>query len=310
MAGSHVLIAANPKSGAKSGRAKVGTLHAILSQRGLTVDICESLDELQQKSHALAETQLLHSVVAAGGDGTAAEVINRVPQGIAVSVLPLGTENLLAKHLGMTGDVEQCAATVTDGTIVQLDAGLANNRMFLVMLSCGFDAVVVEQMHSQRRGHINRWTYTKPIVHALRNYSYPRIRVHVEAQDCGPNAGSQGAEPGAIDFETAWFFAFNVPRYAANLQFCPQAVDCDGLLDLCTFERGGILRGVGYLAQLWIGRHQQLSHFRHARVKKFTLSSITRVPYQVDGDPGGELPLTVEVLPGRMTLLKPQASKS
>jgi diacylglycerol kinase family enzyme len=35
------------------------------------------------------------------------------------------------------------------------------------------------------------------------------------------------------------------------------------------------------------------------------VESIQPVPFQIDGDPGGVLPLEIEVLPGRMTLLGP-----
>jgi hypothetical protein len=43
----HVLIAANPKSGATSGRARVEQLQQQLTQRGLHSAICYSLPELQ-----------------------------------------------------------------------------------------------------------------------------------------------------------------------------------------------------------------------------------------------------------------------
>ena len=60
----------------------------------------------------LAERGELRGVVAAGGDGTVAEIVNRVPDGVPVTVLPLGTENLLAKYLGIGREVESVGETI------------------------------------------------------------------------------------------------------------------------------------------------------------------------------------------------------
>ena len=295
-----VLIAANPKSGATSGRSKVCELRDALQSCGFNVEICESLELLQLRSLQLFAASRLQAVVSAGGDGTAAAVVNLIPVGVPVVILPLGTENLLAKHLGVTGDVAHALEAVRAGKLLRLDAGSADGRLFLIMLSCGFDAEVVQQLHSTRRGHISRWTYTKPIWHAIRTYPYQLI--DVECED------GTGCEP--VIYSAAWLFAFNLPRYAANLAFCPQACGSDGLLDICSFAQGGNLRGVSYLAHLWLGRHQRLKDFRHISAKRLRLQSRGVVPYQIDGDPGGTLPLTVEVLPERLTLLVPSRSSS
>lgn len=322
VSGTHVLIAANPRSGASSGRAKVRELHAALEAAGFAVEVCESLELLSRRSCQLSQCGQLRAVVSAGGDGTAAAVVNLIPVGVPMVILPLGTENLLAKYLGLSSDIQTVAGAVRDGRLLRLDAGLAGGRLFLVMLGCGFDAEVVQELHAAREGHISRWTYSKPILRAVRNYQYPLIEVECDldaycAADAAARspgfAGSEiaglGSTPEApLRFSTAWLFAFNLPRYAANLPFCPQADGSDGYLDLCSFARGGTLRGLSYLTYLWLGRHQSLSDFRHMKAKRFRLRSQGNVPYQIDGDPGGTLPLDVEVLPERLTLLVPKTA--
>ncbi|MGN6547566.1 MAG: diacylglycerol/lipid kinase family protein [Aureliella sp.] len=312
----HVLIAANPKSGASSGRSKVCELRAALEATGHVVEICDSLQWLSQRSAQLAAGGCLRAVVSAGGDGTAAAVVNLIPVGVPMAILPLGTENLLAKYLGLTSDVASVASAVGDGRLLQLDAGLAGGRLFLIMLGCGFDAEVVQQLHAAREGHISRWTYSKPIWRAVRSYQYPLIEVECDHGSFfvsgPPGSAPASSEPDLsggeqpLQFSTAWLFAFNLPRYAANLPFCPQADGSDGYLDLCSFARGGTLRGLTYLTHLWLGRHQRLSDFGHVKAKRFRLRSQGVVPYQIDGDPGGTLPLDVEVLPGRLTVLVPK----
>ncbi len=113
----------------------------------------------------------------------------------------------------------------------------------------------------------------------------------------------RSAEMTVESYSAAWLFSFNLPRYAANLNFCPQADGSDGLLDICSFARGGTWSGFYYLFQLWLARHHRLKDFRHTRASRFRLTSEVPVAYQIDGDPGGHLPLEIDVLPDRLRLL-------
>ena len=111
----------------------------------------------------------LRVAIAAGGDGTVAELVNRTEPGTPISVYPLGTANLLATYLGITADPREMTRVVSDGATIQLDAGRANGRLFLLMVGCGFDADVVERLHRHRNGHIHYWSYAKPILESICN---------------------------------------------------------------------------------------------------------------------------------------------
>ena len=295
-----VLIAANPMSGAASSAGLVASLASHLEGRGLKVRVIESLELLQSEASRLWAAGCLRAVVSAGGDGTVAALANLLPAEVPILILPLGTENLLAKHWGLTNDVHQAAATLLEGTAIRMDVGLANGKIFLVMLSCGFDAEVVRRMHKTRRGHINRWSYSGPIISSLARYSFPQI----------PHVFDSEQEAG----EAAWLFVFNVPRYAASLNFCPQADPTDGQLDVCTFRHSGAARGMFYLLQLWFNRHQKLGDYHHRRCRKIRIEAplggdgkLLEVPFQIDGDPGGVLPLEISIVPQRLKLLIPKS---
>lgn len=317
----HVLIAANPKSGAGPSGKRVAELQGALATAGYECHIEYSLDKLCQQAGLLAATGRLRAVVSAGGDGTAEALANLLPAHIPLLLFPLGTENLLAKHVGITGAVSQSCEILRAGARLSLDVGRANGKYFLVMLSCGFDAEVVRQMHSIRTGHINRWSYARPIVRSLARYRFTQLNWAAQPTGQQQGMGDQPIEAAAghqaSQFQrnsAAWLFVFNVPRYAASLDFCPQADPTDGLLDLCTFARSGIVSGLGYLARLWLGSHQRMQGFSHQRCSRLEIpapidhnGNHLDIPYQIDGDPGGVLPLTIDVLPARLTLLVPEA---
>ena len=104
-----------------------------------------------------------------------------------------------------------------------------------------------------------------------------------------------------------WVFVVNLPCYAARLQFAPGALGTDGKLEVATFRYGSLLQGFRYLSYLWTHGLSRLSASDYGRLqaRRIRIEADAPVRYQLDGDPGGLLPLAIEVLPGRLTLLAP-----
>jgi diacylglycerol kinase family enzyme len=275
----------------------VQRLADLLTVQDFETEVISEVDQLEQRSDEYQQSGSLRAVVAAGGDGTVALVANTTPIGTPISTMPLGTENLLSKYLGLTANPEDVCQTVCAGTPLRLDAGEAGGRLFLLMAGCGFDADVVRRLHLERRGNIRHLAYAKPILDSIRNYDYPELRVYCE------NASGQLGEP----LSARWVFVVNLPKYARGLQIVPDARGDDGLLDVCTFRRGSFLNGIRYLGGVILGRHRSFRDCRTVRSRRLRIESDKPVPFQLDGDPGGTLPVDIRVLPQRLTLLIPAA---
>jgi diacylglycerol kinase (ATP) len=314
----HVIIAVNPKAGATAADGRVARLADLLQQQGLEVAVLSNLDAVADQSNRLHSHGCLRTLIGVGGDGTAAELVNRTLPGVPLTILPSGNENLLARHFGLGSSPEECAKTVLSRALVQCDAGRANDRIFLVMCSCGFDADVVHALHLRRTGHVNSASYFNPIMDTIRHYEYPEL--HIYWNDGGgagvPPAAAVQSEPGAEASPppepsdgVRWLFAFNMPCYGGGLQIAPEADAADGLLDVCTFRHGGLLHGLYYTAAVLTGTHQWLSDFAQRRSGSLRVTSAAKVPYQLDGDPGGFLPVEIAVVPNRLTLVVPQEKR-
>ncbi len=103
-----------------------------------------------------------------------------------------------------------------------------------------------------------------------------------------------------------WAFACNLPRYGWGIPLAPKAKGDDGVLDVCTYGGSSLLRGCCFAAAAQFGGwHQRLPGCRMQRAAKLRFTSEESVAYQLDGDPGGVLPVEVEVLPKRLALLVP-----
>lgn len=290
-----VLVALNPRSGGQERSGLIRDCLQAIEFKGFKAIAETSVEALCELAHEERAAGRLRAVVSAGGDGTLALWANRLPSDVAIAVLPLGTENIVAKCLGCRASAADLATTLAEGREVQWDAGVANGRIFLAMLGAGFDAEVVRRLHSARRGHISYLSYVSPILQTIATYRYPEMRIVVWPEE--------GAEP--IALPARWAFIANLARYALGLEFCPTAEPSDGLLDGAFFARSGLLSGLRYLWKIRRGRHVADPSVRCVSGVRFRLESEQPAAYQLDGDPGGVLPVEVSVAPGRLRLLVP-----
>lgn len=234
-------------------------------------------------------------LVAAGGDGTLSLAAKlAMPFDSPIVPMPMGTENLLARHLEYRGDAESVVKCIEQNESHRIDAmstTIGNRqRLSLVMATAGFDASVVRQVHLQRSGHIRKWTYASPIVRSV--LKYPFSEITVQADDQPP-------------IQCRWAMVFNVAAYAANLSIAPQAAPDDGWLDVVCFRGGGVWDGIRYLAGVLAGRHARLADVTNLRAKNVSFGSHQRIPIQCDGDYGGRLPARIECRPGAVRMLRP-----
>ncbi len=285
-----VVIFTSPKAGSGAGRDQLPQLTARLRDLGIVVDTIASVEELKRATDESPSC----IVVAAGGDGTLALAAASIRDDVPIVPMPMGTENLLARHYGYRCDASQVVDTIRFGEPKRIDVGIANGKPFLIMATCGFDAEVVRAMHLTRRGHINRFSYLRPIARAMTRYRFPEIEIRVD-----------GGEP----IRAGWAMLFNLPRYAASLAIEPAAVPDDGLLDLVAMKGRSVARGVMYLAGIKTQQHLQFSDIARLRGSSFRIGVAeggrNRIPYQVDGDYAGRLPVEIETMPGRVKLLMP-----
>ncbi len=96
----------------------------------------------------------------------------------------------------------------------------------------------------------------------------------------------------------------NGRTYGGGIPICPDADPADGLLDLVLVRPAGRLRLLRLLPRVYRGTHGGVPEVSIRRVRSVRLSSPGVTAY-ADGDPIGALPLTVDVVPGALTIFTP-----
>lgn len=289
-----VAVQRNPKSGSGRQRALLVDLIRGLRRRGLRPCVFKDRQRLADRVGDPRRRAGLVCIVAAGGDGTVADVFNRFP-GVPIAILPMGTENLLARYLKIPASGDEVARLIAAGSLRKFDLGLLGTRRFALMVSAGVDADVVRLTHAARQGHISHATYIQPILESLRTYDYPPMRVVV---DDAPSP-----------YSARLAVIMNIPAYALGLPVAREARGDDGRLDLRLFERGSAFQMVRYLCNLALGTHERLPDVISLTASRVRIDADRSVPLQADGDPAGFTPAEISLLPGALEVYAPEGSR-
>ncbi|MDA8743180.1 diacylglycerol kinase family protein [Rubripirellula amarantea] len=304
-----VVLFTSPKAGSGKNRDQIDRLISRLRQANNSASVTANVAELD----ALLRQTVKPIVVAAGGDGTIGLVASRLAvlqtldNGAPARLIPMpmGTENLLARQFGFRADADYVFDKIYHGHSTPIDLGFVGQKPFLSMVTCGFDGEVIRAMHLTRRGHIRRFDYWRPILRAIRHYRFPPIMI--EAEGVPPSDDSQEDDVGGNDstrtIQCGWAMAFNLPVYAGGMTIEPHAKPNDGLLDVIAFQGRSILSGLRYVAGIRLGRHLEFPDVVRFRATTLRVHSSHRVPFQLDGDYGGKLPIEIRVEPSAIELL-------
>lgn len=182
-------------------------------------------------------------IVAAGGDGTLADVINAVDTSrMPVAYLPLGTGNAMRHALKYKGSLADIARRIRDGQIRDFDLINCDETYRAFTVSIGFEGTVVklrDQYVSQ--GAVGFKTYFKAVLISYFK-KYKRTHARVVIDD-------------AV-FEVEKLLSLMVvkhPYYGYGMNVVPQARFDDRQLHICCLNPGPFKAVVGGITAFTIG---------------------------------------------------------
>ncbi len=288
-----VAVVANPYSGARSNQQIVRDCCQLLAQRGLDSVV---LWNGQERCRLATDPELRRRcvcVIAAGGDGTASAVASTTTE-FPLAILPLGNENLLARHLRFTNDLTALTDAIYRGKARRIDLGAVGPRRFAVMLTVGLDALIVHRVacwRAQGEGlrRIRHFNYVRHALSSLCLDVPPRLTVTANGQT----------------HEGSWLLVFNVPRYALGLRFAPGTRDDDGLLHYVLLRSGSRLAAPGLYLRAALGRCAG-SGVITGTATELTVASAEVAAVQADGDTWDYTPTTVRIAPAALQVIDPR----
>lgn len=164
-----------------------------------------------------------YGVLACGGDGTVNETARALANSsTALGILPAGSGNGLARHLGIPMDIPMALDIIEADNVVASDFGTVNSRPFFCTFGLGFDAAVSHRFARRRR-------------RGLLSYVSSTISEYLQYR---PQTYTVSAN-GKILTEKAFLIAVcNASQWGNNAYIAPQASITDGLLDITIVHSG------------------------------------------------------------------------
>jgi len=226
-----------------------------------------------------------------GGDGT----YNEAARGLlnsdtAMLILPGGSTSVLAYELGVSRDPVQALTTQLDaGPRAMSIARTDHGQVFLLMLSVGPDARILLRTPSWLKRRLGKlgigW---QSLVEFLKG-NLPRFEVSMDGEVS----------------EVAWCIAGNSRTYAGPYRATPGADPFSPGLEVVTLHRHGRTRAVPFFFAIFLERHLRLRGVKRHSTLSLELRGPETIPYQLDGDHAGFLPVRAFSTDDRVIVLPP-----
>ncbi len=278
-----MLIIFNPAAGRRRAQ-RLWRVLDVMVQNGVQLELAETTHRGHATELAQAASRRgARMVVAAGGDGTIAEVAAGLAgSDTPLGIIPLGTANVLAHELGLDFAPADVAACLAFGRTRALWPGLARSpegtRLFVQMLGAGFDAEVVHHLPLGLKRVFGRAAYVLQGLRETMRYGFPPIRIRIDGVET--QAGSVIVSKGRF--------------YGGHYTLAPDASPMAPGFTVAMFDRAGPWSALAYGTALTLDMMTRMPGIRLARADEVQIGAHNT---QADGDPSGCGPTTIRNAP-------------
>lgn len=287
-----ILFMINPGAGKGHTDTIKRFIHREMRKRGLDYDFFSHEDMNRAKEVVKAYAESYDIVVSVGGDGTNQFILECLMETNQrnLGILPTGTGNDFAKALGFKGSFPKSLRRILDGSPHPTDIGKVGNRYFLNTASMGFDVEVIETYDALPRPKLGSLSYLLSVFLNIFTYESKPFSLSTEGEE--------------VKGEHLLFVCGNGRYYGGGMPIAPKADPSDGYLDLVRIHDISNKNVAKFLPKLARGRHLGIREFvDFRRVKKVTVDFENGELLNLDGELFPvESPLTIEVLPGEISL--------
>ncbi len=307
------LLVVNPKSGGGQTGRTFGDLRGAIEKRLGDVDVV--FTERSGHGIELAEAGAREDrelVIAVGGDGTFSEIVNGVMRSgkkTRVAIIGQGTGGDFRKSLGIDHRLDKYLDAIASKKERVIDVGKARfpaaraalapgkrhmDHFFVNILSAGMGGLVDEYVASGSRALGPTAAYFLASTKALMRTQRGKLRCVVD-----------GEETRRMD---SYMIAFcNGQYFGSGMHVAPMAKLDDGKLEVVSMDAPSKLAFATFSRKIYDGSHMRsplVTHFTCSRIEVDLDNEDARETFRldVDGEPLGGLPLTIEVVPKALTL--------
>lgn len=265
-----ILFIINPVSGV--GRQKIveSAIEKYLDKSKFSFEIAytEYVNHAFEIAYAKKD-QEVDIIAVVGGDGSVNEVAKALKNSnVCLAIIPAGSGNGLALHLGIPTDVEKAVQSLNIFGPQQMDTCMLGKHFFVGTAGIGFDGLISHKFaQSKKRGF---WTYVKTTIKEYFKFNPFKINLTI---------GNK------VIMQEVMFVTFaNSRQFGNNAIISPLSKSNDGLIEICVMKKHNMFK------YLWLGvlLFTRRVH-KSSLVKYFSIqSAFVEAEYQfahIDGEP-------------------------
>lgn len=208
-------------------------------------------------------------VVAVGGDGTVNEVARGlVGTGKTLGIIPCGSGDGLALHLGISRNVRKALDVVRKGKTAVLDCAQIDGRPFFSVCGVGLDAIVSERF--ARAGSRGLHTYISEAVRTWKGFVPGKYRIKLDGR--------------SISREAVLITVGNSNQWGNGARVTPLARTDDGKLDVTVVSMFRTAEIPVLAWRLMTGSFNRSGRVECLRAENLEIIRASEGPAHFDGD--------------------------
>ena len=210
------------------------------------------------------------AVIAVGGDGTVNEVgRGLIGTGTALGIIPCGSGNGLARHLGISLDPFKAVKWLDKSIFTDIDYGMIEDHPFFCTCGVGFDAKVTDAF--SKAGTRGLITYMESILKEIATY-------HNETYKLSFDNSSE-------TFEAFFITCANADQWGNNAFIAPSASLQDGMLDVIAAHPFSVVDAPLIAFQLFNKLIEKNPNVSVRKCQELTIARQSEGPAHYDGEP-------------------------
>ena len=207
-----------------------------------------------------------------------------------LAVLPGGRGNDLARALDIPQDPEAASQLLASGRIRELDLGEVDGRPYIGIASCGFDSDA-NRLANEAPPALGNFVYAYGAVRAWAAWKPARFEVALDGR--------------GLAFQGDNVAVANSPCYGGGMRIARDAELDDGLFDVVMTGKGPKRRFPRFISKAFDGSYVDDPSIHVERAREVRIAADRPFTMYADGDPIGDLPVTVRVRPRAVRVLVP-----
>jgi len=285
-----VALLCNPSAGGGRAAKILPRAERALGDLGVRFHTEVTRDLPHARELARAAATAGEATVTLSGDGLVGCVVGvlREHPGSLLGILPGGRGNDTARMLAIPPRIEAACAVIAGGVERDLDIGDVEGRSFIGIASLGFDSDA-NRIANAAPARLGRLVYAYGALRALASWKPAAFELRLDGEPLSCSGYSVAA--------------CNSGRYGGGMQLAPDASLDDGLLDVVLIGAHSKRGFLSNLPRAFNGTHVRHPAVRVLRGRELHVDADRPFTVYADGDPIGDTPVTIRVVPHALRVL-------